>query len=435
MKLMKTLNRPGLSDQTPTARNLMRVLVAFTLVMLSSSGCSLLEISRQSEGVNKAGAISGHVDIESGSDAPVTVLLFTKQGFAPQLVRKYVLQGAGEFRFYAQEGSYYVAAFQDTNRDNLYQQTEPASLYGGDDLFSASPLVLAPSGHLQLDRLILKGPIGRKINRDNISFEIEQDHTGEIAALDDPRFSREIGSLGLWKPISFIEQVGIGLYMLSAPKAKRIPVIFIHGAGGTPLEFAELAESLDSERFQPWVLHYPSGLRLEIVSDYLVKSINQLESQFRFDSFYLIGHSMGGLVMRSTVKKYRQSEHHPTIGLSMTINSPMDGMASAEFGARSSPIVIPSWWDIAQNSEFLRVIRDWPWPEEIPYHLVFSYQAGDSDDGVVDLKSQIPLSLQSEATRLYGFNAGHATILTDPDFIRRFQTILNSSLVDGVRQW
>ncbi|MCG8486552.1 MAG: alpha/beta hydrolase [Chromatiales bacterium] len=429
MKPIKTLNNFGLLDQTTIPQNLISMLLAIFLVIVMSSGCSLLEISQQSEGVNKAGTISGRVDIESGSDAPVTILLFSKQDFAPKLERKYVLQGAGEFRFYAQQGIYYIAAFQDTNRDNLYQQTEPATLYGGSDLFNASPVALQSSGHVELDRLILKRPIANKINRDNISFEIEQDHTGEIATLDDPRFSREIGALGLWKPISFIDQVGIGLYMLSSSEAKRIPVIFIHGAGGTPLEFAELAKSLDSQRFEPWVLHYPSGLRLDIISDYLVKSINQLESQYPFDNFYLIAHSMGGLVMRSTVKKYTASAHHPVIGLTMTINSPMDGMASAEFGARSSPIVIPSWRDIAQNSEFLRNIRDWPWPEEIPYHLVFSYQGGDSDDGVVDLESQIPLSLQAEATRLYGFHAGHATILTNPDFIRSFQNILNNSLL------
>ncbi|ODB85778.1 hypothetical protein A3194_13225 [Candidatus Thiodiazotropha endoloripes] len=428
MKLVKTLNILGLLDRTTIPHSLLSTLFTILLLSIMSSGCSLLEISQQSEGVNKAGTISGRVVIESGSDAPVTILLFTKQDFAPELERKYILQGDGEFRFYAEEGSYYVAAFQDTNRDSLYQQTEPAILYGGSDLFNATPVVLQPSNHVELDTLILKGPIAKKINRDNISFEIEQDHTGEVASLDDPRFSREIGSLGLWKPISFIDQVGIGLYMLSSPEAKRIPVIFIHGAGGTPLEFADLAKSLDSQRFQPWVLHYPSGLRLDIVSDYLVKSINQLESQYPFDNFYLIAHSMGGLVMRSTVKKYTESEHHPVIGLTMTINSPMDGMASAEFGARSSPIVIPSWRDIAQNSEFLTLIRSWPWPEEIPYHLVFSYQGGDSDDGVVDLESQIPLSLQAEATRLYGFNAGHATILTNPEFIQRFQNILDSSL-------
>ncbi|MES9860667.1 MAG: alpha/beta fold hydrolase [Candidatus Thiodiazotropha sp. LLP2] len=428
MKLKYSPHKLGLLTRLAIPQNVIISLVTTLFLSVVSSGCSLLEISQQTKDVNQAGTISGSVAVESGSDAPVTILLFTKQDFAPQLERKYSLQGAGEFRFYAREGSYYVAAFQDTNRDNLYQQIEPATIFGGDDIFNATALTLDSNGHIELGKLLLKDPISKNVNRDNISFDIKQDHTGETVSLDDARFSREIGSLGLWKPISFVDQVGIGLYMLSSYEVGRIPVIFIHGAGGTPLEFAELAQSLDSSRFQPWVLHYPSGLRLDIVSDYLVKSINQLESQYPFDSFYLIAHSMGGLVMRSTVKKYYESEHQPAIGLAMTINSPMDGMASAEFGAKSSPIVVPSWRDIATNSKFLGEIRDWPWPNLIPYHLVFSYQSGDGDDGVVDLESQIPLSLQAEATRLYGFNAGHATILRNPQFIREFQYILNKSL-------
>jgi pimeloyl-ACP methyl ester carboxylesterase len=391
------------------------------------SGCSLLEISQQSKDIGKAGTIQGRIHIASGSEAPVYVLLFEKRGFSPQLVRNYVLQGEGEFRFYAQQGTYFVAAFQDINQDSLYQQSEPAALYGGEGLFNASPLNLFSRGLIELEALTLKGPIRQQLNQNNISFDVNQDHTGEIVSLDDPRFSREIATLGLWKPLSFIDQVGVGLYLLAPPSEDRIPVIFIHGAGGTPIEFAALTDSLDGVGFQPWVLHYPSGLRLDIVSDYLVKSINLLENKYPFKSFYLISHSMGGLVMRSAVKKYLSSEHQSVIGLAMTINSPMDGMASAKFGVSSSPIVVPSWRDIAKSSSFIRNISDWPWPEEIPYHLVFSYENGKGDDGVVDLESQIPLSLQSEATRLYGFNAGHASILREPAFIRTFQHILKTS--------
>ena len=401
---------------------MIRLLCGLALLMLN--GCSLLEISQQTEYVDKTGSIHGNIRIETGSEAPVHILLFTKRGFSPELVRKYTLQGEGEFRFYAEQGTYFIAALQDITRDNLYQQSEPATLYGGESVFNARPLHMSPGGRIELETLTLKAPLAQKLNKNNISFDIAQDHTGEIVTLDDPRFSRELGTLGLWKPISFINQVGAGLYPLEPPVADRIPVIFIHGAGGTPLEFAELVQGLDRTRFQPWVLHYPSGLRLDIISDYLVKSINLLENRYPVKAFYLISHSMGGLIMRSAVMKYRMSEHQPVIGLAMTINSPMDGMASAEYGVESSPIVIPSWRDIAKNSPFIRNIRDWPWPEDIPYHLVFSYESGEGDDGVVKLESQIPLPLQAEATRLHGFNAGHANILRDPAFIQTFQRIL-----------
>ena len=62
----------------------------------------------------------------------------------------------------------------------------------------------------------------------------------------------------------------------------------------------------------------------------------------------------------------------------------------------------------------------------VPYHLIFSYEQGEGSDGVVPLESQIPLSLQNEAIRLYGFKSGHALVLTDPGFIDTFNRIMDS---------
>ncbi|MES9929123.1 MAG: hypothetical protein ABW158_13520 [Candidatus Thiodiazotropha sp. 6PDIVS] len=168
MKLKYSPHKLGLLTRLAIPQNVIISLVTTLFLSVVSSGCSLLEISQQTKDVNQAGTISGSVAVESGSDAPVTILLFTKQDFAPQLERKYSLQGAGEFRFYAREGSYYVAAFQDTNRDNLYQQIEPATIFGGDDIFNATALTLDSNGHIELGKLLLKDPISKNVNRDNI---------------------------------------------------------------------------------------------------------------------------------------------------------------------------------------------------------------------------------------------------------------------------
>jgi len=55
---------------------------------------------------------------------------------------------------------------------------------------------------------------------------------------------------------------------------------------------------------------------------------------------------------------------------------------------------------------------------------VFSYKTGGSNDGTVSLQSQIPLKLQAEAVRIYGFNQTHAEILNDPAFLELFHSIL-----------
>ena len=58
--------------------------------------------------------------------------------------------------------------------------------------------------------------------------------------------------------------------------ARRMPVIFVHGMSGTPLDFSAAIASLDRSKYQPWVLYYPSGLRLDMVSDYLVTAVRGL---------------------------------------------------------------------------------------------------------------------------------------------------------------
>ncbi|MCK5477347.1 MAG: hypothetical protein KAI44_00370, partial [Methylococcales bacterium] len=91
-------------------------------------------------------------------------------------------------------------------------------------------------------------------------------------------------------------------------------------------------------------------------------------------------------------------------------------------------IVLPAWHDIATGSEFIKRLNDCRWPEEIPYHLIFSYQTGNSGDGVVSLQSQIPMQLQTETTRLYGLNNSHVGTLNDDDFLSLFNSILLQSI-------
>jgi hypothetical protein len=103
----------------------------------------------------------------------------------------------------------------------------------------------------------------------------------------------------------------------------------------------------------------------------------------------------------------------------------MGGLASASMGVKYSPIVLPCWRDVAVGSDFLKDLHAWSWPQEIPYHLVFSYVSGDSGDGVVPLESQIPPHLQDEAVRMYGFNHDHVGTLDDPRFLALFNQILH----------
>jgi len=203
----------------------------------------------------------------------------------------------------------------------------------------------------------------------------------------------------------------------------------VHGINGGPKNWEQVIDNMDRQQFQPWLLYYPSGVRLDMVSDYMLKAVTELQNKTKFKRINIIAHSMGGLVTRSFIKKYVEQypEAAKNIGLVMTINSPMDGMASAASGIKHSPIVISSWRDVATGSEFLQDIHNWSWPPYLDYHLVFSYSKKENGDGVVSLQSQIPTKLQAEAVRMYGFSNSHAGILLDEQFFSLFNTILATS--------
>jgi uncharacterized alpha/beta hydrolase family protein len=157
-----------------------------------------------------------------------------------------------------------------------------------------------------------------------------------------------------------------------------------------------------------------------MVSDYMIRALNQLHDQYRFDDIYLIAHSMGGLMVRSFLIKHQTVKASYSISKHMTINSPLYGMDSALSGVEHSPIVVPVWRDVASNSDYVQRIHQWEIPDSTQYALVFSYLKGEEGDGVVPLSSQISLSLQDQAEFFMGFQAQHAGVLKEPEFTQRF---------------
>jgi hypothetical protein len=330
----------------------------------------------------------------------------------------------GKYEFAAEPGEYLIAAFVDVNQDNRFQRGMEHGNYNTDPL----TVTLEPRGTVEMRTIVISGD--PPVLADDQKVVIEQTaaitNIGKVVSLDDSQFDRDNYSMGMWRPMDFLERIGGGLMFLQEYDPDEVPVVFVHGISGGPTDLRKPIESLDTTKFQPWILYYPSGLPLNIVSDYLVRAIRELQSKYGFQRFDVVAHSMGGLVTRSFIKKYVQRfpERTTQIGFAMTVNSPMAGMASAAHGVDMSPIVVPAWRDVASGSEFLEDIHAWEWPDEIPYYLIFSHEEGSGDDGVVALESQIPFKLQTEAVRMYGFVNDHVGTLSDEGFLILFKEIL-----------
>jgi len=389
-------------------------------------GCSVREIREQRKIMENTGTIRGIVQRASSQKGPIIVLRYRDNNGVLTLKDRVTAAGNGNYFFTVIPGDYYIAAFIDSNRDGIYQPGEHGTYHG-----SPSKITVAPKQTVTVETMIIAGPPPAPPADIKTATRLRSstENIGRVVPLDDPLFARDKYSLGMWKPLDFMKNIGGGLYFLQEYQPGRVPVLFVHGINGGPDDWRIIIEHLDRERFQPWVMYYPSGLRLDMVSDYMVKAMADLQNMYRFKQVDIIAHSMGGLVTRSFIKKY--CEHFPNrakkIGLIVTINSPMGGMPSAALGMEA-PFAVPSWSDVAPGSDFLKDLHTWSWPDYIPYYLVFSYKEGESGDGTVSLQSQLPYDIQSEAVRMYGFNNTHSGTLRDKAFLSVLNELLDESL-------
>ena len=400
------------------------------MVIILASGCSLMEVKEQASLVDNMGSIKGKIIVTSPQKGPVVVLRFVDEDGIIVLERSIVIPQNSEYEFPVIIGKHYIAAYIDVNGDGEHQPGEHRNFYG-----EPTPVEVVANSEIMLDPITISGsaptlstefkPVDRRLAIwKNIGVPI---------SMDDPRLNQKNYSMGLWKPFNFLELAEGGLFFLQKYEANKIPIIFVHGALGGPTVWKPIIDILDTTQFQPWVIYYPTGLRIDSISDYLVQAMTILEERYHFKQFFVIGHSMGGLVTRSFVKKYVELSpaNIDKLRLVMTINSPLDGVPSAGLGVRNSPIVVPSWRDVEPESEFLQKIHAWNWPRELPYHLFISYIQGESGDGVASLQSQAQLKLQLEATRLYLFNNEHSEIIKNKTFHDLMNTILGNTILDN----
>jgi uncharacterized alpha/beta hydrolase family protein len=404
-------------------------LFSTVIMMLLLNACALKKIKEQTTALNNFAQISGQATAIDENSSPVVVAILTYDHEKVDIINQNQVDGNGNYQFNLLPGEYLVGAYIDDNNNHIHEQEESSAMHTEqNERFTKITLT-------KNEKLILP-PI--KIHKDkNINAQRKliyntskvDANIGRVISLDDPMFSRKNSTMGLWRPFDFGKQVGGGLLFLQDYDANKTPVLFVHGLSGSPSEFKTIIEQLDKDKFQPWVLYYPSGLPLEFVNDYLLSSLIELQRKHGFEHFQLISHSMGGLITRTFLREHEKANTKFKVSLYVTINSPFYGIKSAASGVKSSPIVVASWRDLATGSDYIKAANRWTIPKSLPFHLFFSYLPGEDCDGNVSMSSQLSLSLQNEAVRIYGSQASHTGILTKPDFIERLTKIMISPLL------
>jgi len=221
---------------------------------------------------------------------------------------------------------------------------------------------------------------------------------------------------------------GARIELLTPFETGRIPVLFVHGIGGTPEDFRAMLDRLDRTRFQAWVFRYPTGLRLRTASRALHAALAEIQREHRVDALFIVAHSMGGLVSRGYLAEALRDEGGGPARLLVTLSSPWEGHAWARAGAQFMPGAPGVWTDLSPASEFLVALRK-PVPR-VPHYVFFGYRRGpnlltqESSDGAITLSSQIPAWIQEQAERCWGVDADHVGVLSHRAVLERLNALL-----------
>jgi pimeloyl-ACP methyl ester carboxylesterase len=408
----------------------MRALALAAALLLLGS-CKLLDLSRNIEEAKQVGAVAGVVAHKERDDERIVVFAL-REDAGGWVADTYTGLVTGQrFLMRLEAGKrYMVGAFVDRNR-NLVPDDDEASTLSPQPFTAAQgwqgltrvSLTLAPRDRVpaQARSALLALP---RVERSASPVAV-----GEVAALDDERFSEASGEMGLWAPLDFLAHVGIGVFFAEPYDPKRIPVLFVSGAGGNPYEWRAVVDSLDRERYQAWFYVYPSGQRLDISAAFLERCMQELHKKYRFERVYLTAHSMGGLVARGYIQKSTQAREAGYLRLFVSLSTPWQGHKMARQGVEYSPAVIPSWIDMQTDSEYQLAIFARPFAPPLSYYLLYSQTdpkapVETATDGAVAVSSQLRKEAVRDARQVLGFTETHTSILTSSTVISAYRRIL-----------
>lgn len=380
------------------------------------------------------GILMGSIMSDKSADVMHVVVALSENLLNTKPADYFVLSEPGPYMLYVPRGRYRIVAFADLNKNHVCDQNELVGhlenpgvvVINGGQVIGRLDFAVAGKG-----RNYVESPVNIRLP-DMIDFVKKTINQGGVVNFDDSVFSVEYGTMGLWSPAQFINDVGVNIYALDKYDEGKIPILFIHGSGGTPRDWKYLAGNIDRKRFQPWFFFYPSGLRLETISGLLYENLSLLYKTYGFQTLCITAHSMGGLVGRSFLSRYALQHPPYSVKLFVSISTPWSGVASAQLAPEKSLFKGPPVWkDLVPESQFLQNIYRHRLPPEIDYYLFFGYKSNkvlikNANDGVIALESQLYPMAQSEASKCFGFNENHVSILSCQEVLKRYVQILSS---------
>ena len=402
--------------------------ITLALFVLSLPGCALLKLDTELNELSNAVAMLGEITSDAPVTGPITLMALHQRDGQAAMADYQTLAKPGPFAMVLPRDRYILAAFEDVNGNQAYDPGEPVAWTAEGILPSTAVeenIVLRLSSRQTLPEDLPGDPKTSAIPPKQFKPDL-----GAIADLENPLFSAAYGQIGLWQPMTFINEVRGGVFLLEKYDPAKIPILFVHGIGGSPQDWRYFFDHLDRKRYQPWFYYYASGLPLEDSAYWLNRSVEALHEKFGFQRLYVTAHSMGSLVARRFIDLNVHDNPQSYIKLFISLSAPWGGVESAESGVRNLSTPIPCWSDIVPESKFLKAIYETQLPRDVPYFLLFSYRGGslwdgENSDGAISLSSQLDPRAQKTASRIVGIDEDHNSILRVAGTFEIYREILS----------
>ncbi len=347
--------------------------------------------------------------------------------------------GKGYYALLLPSGQYQLVAFADVNKDSAFSASECAGFYHEKpfvEIRQSSPAVVGGFDMYVSDTRVftLDQPISLSLPESYSCHSSSYYPPGAIRSLEDPLFSEQVARKGRFSVAEFLNEANGYFYAVSERNLRKTPILFIHGYGGTPRDFAYFIAHLDTARYDPWFFYYPGAQSISKTADIMYEiffSNNIIELDGR--RMIIIAHSMGGLVARQALNRYSANHrNHSPIDF-FSLCTPYGGVAYAAAGAQQAPTPVPSWKDIGQNSPFIQALPKRALAGSIRFRLFFGYRDESivrffhNSDGVIQLKSQLHSPVQQQAAVVRGFDETHTSILSSSAAVNAIYNALDST--------
>jgi pimeloyl-ACP methyl ester carboxylesterase len=413
-----------------------RSAVFFVFVLTAFlAGCNYLSMSREDNTVMRpsfygaennltynCAVIKGKVISPDVVKKPNLLVAYPLTGNEGELNDYIILNSTSPFMLYLSEGRYNLYALTDFNNDGFYTEDEVSGVYG--ELLSPAEIVLRKEAMIK-DVVIYasqknsgKIVFPREINIDEKQVRNQLTYSGQVSNIYDEIFSLQNGSAGWWNPTEFMKAFGAHIYFMEEYDSKKIPVLFVHGAEGSPQNWVYFLMRLDRKRYQPWFFYYPAGIHLSLSSQLLYDELMELYAKYGFKKMCIVAHSIGGLVTRSLLTTYKFDRQNNFIKVYVTLATPWSGFEMADASQKYQHKSLPSWIDIGAQSVFIRRTMNAKLPRNIHYYLFYGKNDQVCEGRALDDRAV------SDAKETFGFDCDHNTILTDRYVFKKFNKVL-----------